>query len=226
MWTLSVYMCVHDIWHTFLFFLSNLLACSDTHTKSNNRQQWQLSFSIWRFKCVCACVHEHTHTVFVHVCVHQCVCVCVCVCVCLCVCNLLELFGSFGEEFVYVLLRLPMACNKVQLCSLSLSLFIHNVLQYPRTWYSYDDERKTKDWNNLESQSLSGHRARTLTCSWKPKLSTIECGHPIFGSLLGARLCAHPEISLESNFVQRSPLCILMQRDSHVKDPVVHVRVW
>ena len=79
--------------------------------------------------------------------------------------------------------------------------------------------------------------------SQKPKLSMIECGHQMDGWPLCARLSAHPEISPESNAAQilqklfgqdyepRFPLppppppCMQKRSPTHVKDPVVHVRV-
>ena len=73
--------------------------------------------------------------------------------------------------------------------------------------------------------------------SWKPMLRTIKHGHQMDGWPLCARLCRHPEISLESNSVQtlqkpfgwdyepKSPDMCMHARSSHrhVKDPVVHV---
>ena len=75
--------------------------------------------------------------------------------------------------------------------------------------------------------------------SRKPKLSTTERGHQMDGWPLRARLCGRPEISLESNCVQtltKSPSDETINRGprvythakrshTHVKDPVVHVRV-
>ena len=53
-----------------------------------------------------------------------------------------------------------------------------------------------------ENGRVSGTEQRQPTRSWRPKLSKIQRGHQMDGWRLRSRLCAHPEISPESNSVQ------------------------
>ena len=80
-----------------------------------------------------------------------------------------------------------------------------------------------KSWGESVAQSKSTH-------SQKAKLSTIVRGHQMDGWPLLDRLCAHPEISLESNSVQTPQNSFRWdykpRSHTYVKDPVVHVRVW
>ena len=89
-------------------------------------------------------------------------------------------------------------------------------------------------WGRQLEESVAWSKS---THSQKPELSTIKCGHQMDGWPLCARLCACPEICLESTVqpLQRSfrwdqgPPCEYACKNiiyTHIKDPVVHVRIW
>ena len=112
-------------------------------------------------------------------------------------------------------------------CSLKLMPTLHfeNSLAVSEATKATDKVWKLHIWLSDFRQS-QWRRARVLALENK---STIESCHQMDGWPPHARLCAHPEISLESDSVQTLQKSFRWdykpRSHTHVEDPVVHVRV-